>query len=122
MAMPRSMAVCIFRPKVGVDLPATGGSVMRVRFICQATITSCVMALGLAWAPSAGAAPGDGTPGDTNITYVGRWDKTSSTFYASNWAGAYLRTGFSGTTVRIRQRNSVEFWASIDNRAFVKFT
>ena len=95
---------------------------MKARFICIAAITSCLMALGLAWTTSAGAAPGDGTPGDTNITYVGRWDKTSSTFYASNWAGAYLRTGFTGTTVRIRQRNSVEFWASIDGRAFVKFT
>ncbi|GIH02163.1 hypothetical protein Rhe02_02300 [Rhizocola hellebori] len=73
-------------------------------------------------ASPAAAAPGDGSPGDTNISYLGRWDKTSSTFYASNWAGAYLRTGFTGTTVRIRQRNSVEFWASIDNRPFVKFT
>jgi lysophospholipase L1-like esterase len=95
---------------------------MKVRFISQATTALCAMALGLVWATSAGAAPGDGTPGDTNIFYAGRWDRTSSTFYASNWAGAYLRTGFTGTTVRIRQRNSVEFWASIDGRAFVKFT
>ena len=90
----------------------------------RASIAVCVAALAavLSSAPPAGAAPGDGSPGDTNISYIGRWDKTSSTFYASNWAGAYLRTGFTGTTVRVRQRNSVEFWASVDGRAFVKFT
>ncbi len=89
------------------------------------SIAVCLTVLAMAlFAPTspAGAAAGDGSPGDTNISYIGRWDKTSSTLYASNWAGAYLRTGFTGTTVRLRQRNSVEFWASIDGRAFVKYT
>ena len=68
--------------------------------------------------PSASAATGDGSPADANITYVGRWN-TSAVPFVSNWAGAYLRTGFTGTTVQLRQRRATELWASIDGGEFV---
>ncbi|HEX8632179.1 MAG TPA: GDSL-type esterase/lipase family protein, partial [Catenuloplanes sp.] len=67
------------------------------------------------------AAVGDGSTTDPNIAFVGRWDRGSTTAFVSNWAGAYLRTGFTGTTVRLRQRNPVDLWASIDGGEFVSF-
>ncbi|MBX6387163.1 MAG: hydrolase, partial [Microbispora sp.] len=57
---------------------------------------------------------GDGSPSDPNITYVGRWDTTSSTGYVPNWTGAYLVTAFTGTTVKIKQRDAVNMYVSID--------
>ena len=69
---------------------------------------------------SASAATGDGSPSDPNITFVGRWG-TGSAPFVSNWAGAYLRTGFTGTTVGLRQRGATELWASIDGGPFVDF-
>lgn len=64
------------------------------------------------------AATGDGSPGDANIKYFGRWT-TTAVPYVPNWAGAYLKTDFTGTTVKLKQRGTIEFWASIDAGAFV---
>jgi lysophospholipase L1-like esterase len=59
------------------------------------------------------AAPGQ--PGDPNIKFSGRWDTTTSTTaYTPYWAGAYFRTGFTGRTVKLKQRNAIDLWASID--------
>lgn len=41
----------------------------------------------------------DGSPTDTNIHYVGRWDRSDGKAYHSNWGGAYLRAAFTGTSV-----------------------
>ncbi|GLY07602.1 GDSL-type esterase/lipase family protein [Actinoplanes sp. NBRC 101535] len=68
------------------------------------------------------AAAGDGSPSDTNISFVGRWNKTNASAYVPYWAGAYLRTGFTGTTVKLKQRNTIELWASIDGKAYTKFS
>ncbi|WP_211591914.1 cellulose binding domain-containing protein [Microbispora sp. H10836] len=62
---------------------------------------------------------GDGSPPDPDITYVGRWDTASSTGYVPNWAGAYLATAFTGTTVKIKQRDAVNMYVSIDGGADV---
>ncbi|WP_255948944.1 GDSL-type esterase/lipase family protein [Streptomyces odontomachi] len=68
-----------------------------------------------ATATTAATAAAPGQPGDPNITFVGRWDTTSSsTAYTPYWAGAYFRTGFTGTTVKLKQRNTIDLWASID--------
>jgi lysophospholipase L1-like esterase len=67
---------------------------------------------------AARAATGDGTPADPNIAFVGRWDRTNPSAYVPNWAGAYLRTGFSGTTVKLRQRRTIDLYFSIDGGAF----
>ncbi|MGW2378779.1 GDSL-type esterase/lipase family protein [Streptomyces sp. NPDC001658] len=62
----------------------------------------------------AAAAPGQ--PGDPNIKLVGRWDTQSSgTAYTPYWAGAYYRAGFTGRTVKLKQRNTIDLWARIDN-------
>src|SRR5690242_16379689 len=72
--------------------------------------------------PAALAATGDGTPSDPNIAFVGRWDTTSTTAYVPAWAGAYLTTGFTGTTVKLRQRSTIDLYYSIDGGADVYLT
>ena len=44
----------------------------------------------------------DGSPTDTNLRYIGRWDKSSPAAYHSYWGGAYLRATFTGTTIGFR--------------------
>lgn len=67
------------------------------------------------------AATGDGSPADANISFVGRWNKTNASAYVPYWAGAYLRVGFTGKTVKLKQRNTIDLWASIDGKAFTAF-
>jgi lysophospholipase L1-like esterase len=53
---------------------------------------------------------------DTNIKYIGRWDKISSTTtYTSYWPAAYFKTSFTGTTASIKLGGSVNIYVSIDN-------
>ncbi|HLL66870.1 MAG TPA: RICIN domain-containing protein [Micromonosporaceae bacterium] len=86
-----------------------------------AAAATALAAAALISIPSASAATGDGSTTDSNITYVGRWDKSSTAFYRSNWAGSYLRTGFTGTTVKLRQRNTLDLYVSIDGGRFVNY-
>ncbi|HEV8561425.1 MAG TPA: GDSL-type esterase/lipase family protein [Actinophytocola sp.] len=69
---------------------------------------------------AAHAATGDGSVTDSNIAYTGRWTISTTTAVPS-WAGAYFTTGFTGTTVRVRARDAVNFYASIDGGADVFF-
>ncbi len=93
------------------------------RALRQVLVTAAVSAAaaGFLAAPPANAAPGDGSTSDPNIAFVGRWDTRSTAAFASNWAGTYLKVGFTGTTVKLKQRNAVEFWASIDGGPFVSY-
>lgn len=62
-------------------------------------------------------------PADPNIQYVGRWDTTSSsTTFTSFWPGAYLETGFTGTTVSIRLAGAANIFTTIDGGADVLHT
>jgi lysophospholipase L1-like esterase len=69
------------------------------------------LVLTLVAAPQAVAAPGDVS--DPNIVYVGRWTTTAAEAVPS-WTGAYFSTRFTGTTVRVKARDAVNFYASID--------
>src|SRR5882762_8022031 len=55
-------------------------------------------------APPVNAATGDGSVSDPNVRYMGRWDTSSGTAIG-NWAAPYIRTGFTGTTIRIKLRD-----------------
>ncbi|QRN94101.1 AbfB domain-containing protein [Archangium violaceum] len=66
--------------------------------------------------PTASAATGDGNPSDTNIVYVGRWDKSVANAYKSYWSGAYFRVNFTGTSVRLRLAAAAHLHFSIDGR------
>lgn len=47
------------------------------------------------------AAAGDGTLSDPNLRFVGRWEKSASGAYTSNWGGSYLITKFTGTSIDV---------------------
>ena len=81
-----------------------------------ALLTAVLVACLLSWAGGspAQATPGDGSVSDTNITYVGRWDTGSGTAAVPGWTGAYLQTAFTGTTVKVRTRDAVNLYVSID--------
>ncbi len=54
-------------------------------------------------------------PGDHNIKYIGRWDTSSPTVYTGYWPAVYLRTNFTGTTVKIKLTGFVHIYVSIDH-------
>jgi hypothetical protein len=89
----------------------------------HATVLIAAALTGALLLPSAPAlaADGDGSPGDPGIDFVGRWNTTNASAYVPYWAGAYLRVGFTGRTVKLKQRNTVDLWASIDGRPFTAF-
>ncbi len=62
-----------------------------------------------------------GQVSDPNIAYVGRWTFSSGTA-VPHWTGAYLQTAFTGTTVKVKSRNSVAFYASIDGGSYVLYS
>ncbi|MER6711688.1 GDSL-type esterase/lipase family protein [Streptomyces sp. NPDC006129] len=86
------------------------------RRVLPALLTAVLLACLLSWTGGspAHAAAGDGSVSDPNITYVGRWDVSSGTAAVPHWTGAYVQTGFTGTTVKVKARNAVNFYASID--------
>ena len=65
------------------------------------------------------AATGDGSLTDSNITYVGRWDKSDSagTTYRSYWGGSYLTTKFTGKTVQVKLASQTTIKVTIDGNA-----
>jgi hypothetical protein len=91
----------------------------RTAALCTVAASVLIAALPMA---RADAAVGDGTPADPNISFVGRWNKSNAAAYVPYWAGAYLRVGFTGRTVKLKQRNTIQLWASIDGKAFASVT
>ncbi|HEX6359893.1 SGNH/GDSL hydrolase family protein [Actinophytocola sp.] len=77
-----------------------------------------VVLAGFLTGPPAVAAPGDVS--DPNIIYVGRWTNTATTA-VPNWTGTYFSTRFTGTTVKVKARDAVNFYASIDGGPDVFF-
>ena len=88
---------------------------MRTRLLLSALVVALITAL----APQAEAATGDGSPTDANISFTGRWDTSVPTAYVPYWAGAYLTTGFTGRTVKLSQRNTIDLYYSIDGGAWI---
>jgi len=62
---------------------------------------SLVTALAAICLPAVQAAP-DGSLTDSNIRYIGRWDRQDPQVYHSYWSNAYLRTAFTGTTLKAK--------------------
>ncbi|HJV60382.1 MAG TPA: GDSL-type esterase/lipase family protein [Albitalea sp.] len=60
------------------------------------------------------AGTGNGDLTDSNINYVGRWDKSNSTVYRSYWNGASLSTKFTGTTVKVNVAEQTVLTAIVD--------
>ena len=56
----------------------------------------------------------EGSPGDDNIRCIGRWDRRIQDNWHSHWGSAYLRTGFTGTTVKVRLADGAGLLVSVD--------
>lgn len=93
------------------------GTRSRAMALAVAVVTAVTTAV-----HPAAAATGDGTPTDANLRYFGRWDTRSAGAYVSEWAGAYVVVGFTGTTVKLRQRASIDLFTSIDGGPWVSRT
>jgi len=90
----------------------------RLAFVATLALLAPILpAAAILPASAAVAATGDGSPTDPNIAFVGRWDTSNAAAYVPEWAGAYLSTGFTGTTVKLKQRNSIDLYYSIDGGA-----
>ena len=59
----------------------------------------------------------DGGLQDGNLRFIGRWDHADPGVAHSYWSTAYLRTSFTGTTLRVRLAGWVELEAFIDGQA-----
>ena len=98
---------------------------LRQRAVVLAVLAAATLVpapgVGAAVHPAAAAA-GDGSPSDPNIRYFGRWDTRSAGTYVSEWAGAYVVVGFTGTTVKLRQRNAIDLFTSVDGGDWVSRT
>jgi lysophospholipase L1-like esterase len=95
---------------------------MLRRALAATLLVAATAATTAAPATPAAAAVGDGSPMDPNVRFFGRWDTASSTAYVSKWAGAYVKLGFTGRTVRLKQRAAIDFFASIDGGPDVAYT
>jgi len=98
---------------------------MRRRLLVVALGTAMAMVATLSQPAAASACAnqtGTGAPTDRNIQFVGRWDTSDPGAYVPQWAGAYLRVGFTGTTVALKQRKTISFWYSVDGGAYTKVT
>ncbi|MGC3960998.1 MAG: discoidin domain-containing protein [Verrucomicrobiota bacterium] len=91
-----------------------------MKLFCRARfgLMFAVLAAGLRLAS---AAP-DGSLGDTNIQYFGRWDFSSPSQYVSYWGGAYIKVNFSGTTVRVKFGRASNYYYKIDNGPWITLT
>jgi hypothetical protein len=65
------------------------------------------------------AATGDGSPQDANLLYMGRWDKSNASAPHSYWGGAYIRTGFTGTSLSAKLGKTADIVVFIDTKAAV---
>ena len=92
----------------------TRGGPSAKTFIPSLVLPLALLGMACAWSASALAGTGNGDLTDTNIDYVGRWDKSSSTTYRSYWGGAYLSAKFTGTTVKVKLAEKTVFMAIID--------
>lgn len=59
----------------------------------------------------------DGSPADPNIRFIGRWDRRDPEIAHSYWSNTYLRTGFNGTTVKVKIAGRGDMMVSIDGEA-----
>ena len=58
---------------------------------------------------------GTGQPSDPNLQYYGRWNRSNPSYYFMGWAGGYVDARFTGSSIGVRQRNSIDLYYSIDN-------
>jgi len=90
-------------------------------FVPRRLLRVALTGMALSWSASVLAGTGNGDLTDSNISYVGRWDKSNSTTFRSHWNGAYLSTKFTGTTVKVKVAEKTTFMAIIDGVAATRW-
>jgi len=83
-------------------------------FVPRRLLRFALTGLALSCGASVFAGTGNGDLTDSNINYVGRWDKSNSTVYRSYWNGASLSTKFTGTTVKVNVAEKTVLTAIVD--------
>jgi lysophospholipase L1-like esterase len=64
-------------------------------------------------APVGGTQAGNGSVTDPNLQYYGRW-ATDGSWRTMGWAGGYVEAAFSGSSIGVRLRNSIDMYYSVD--------
>jgi len=77
-----------------------------------------ILLLGALSAVCAAESPHDGSLADTNLRFIGRWDRHDSKLFHGHWSGHYVRTGFTGTTVKAQIAADANVQVSIDGGPF----
>lgn len=94
---------------------SAGSQRSRIALCLALCLASCAAVL------PAGAAAGDGSPGDPNIRYVGRWDRSDPSAYRSHWSGAYLRARFTGSRLKLKLGAKADMLVRIDGKPFAAY-
>jgi lysophospholipase L1-like esterase len=61
-----------------------------------------------------GGTTGNGSLTDPNLQYYGRWNTTNASWYTMGWAGGYVETTFTGSSIGVKLRNTIDMYYSID--------
>lgn len=59
---------------------------------------------------------------DPDIRYIGRWDRSGGTSANGYWSCAYLRMGFTGTTIKVKLAAGAGMFASLDGAPYRVFS
>lgn len=62
-----------------------------------------------------------GSPKDPNLRFIGRWDFTNRNNPISYWGGAYVKTKFSGKSVKLITGHGTSFFVKIDDGKWISF-
>jgi len=62
-----------------------------------------------------------GSVADTNLRFIGRWDFSDKNSATSYWGGAYIKTQFSGASVKMIVGHSSNFFVKIDDMAWTTY-
>ncbi|WP_194202079.1 RICIN domain-containing protein [Glycomyces albidus] len=61
-----------------------------------------------------GGTAGNGSLTDPNVQYYGRWNTASASWYTMGWAGGYVETAFTGSSIGVKLRGTIDMYYSID--------
>ncbi|MCC3763552.1 RICIN domain-containing protein [Glycomyces sp. TRM65418] len=64
-----------------------------------------------------GGATGNGSLTDPNVQYYGRWNTADASWYTMGWAGGYVETAFTGSSIGVKLRGTIDMYYSIDGGA-----
>jgi lysophospholipase L1-like esterase len=67
--------------------------------------------------PVGTSAAGNGSLTDPNVQFYGRWDRDDATWFQMGWAGGYVETAFTGSSIGVKLRGTIDMWYSIDGGA-----